>query len=375
MKIGKIKKGKYEYYRIQFTDSFNRKREITGKTRKEVKEKYEKCLRENTGTVKGMEKMTVEEFFYYYLFEVLLPSESVKGKTFDAYVSIYKKHIKNSLISKVIISDLRKEHLQKYFNKKKNKYKSNSIRTIKAFISSVLSFAENEDIILKNYMKGVKLKQEIEKEKEKLLTDEEIEKLLKYLEKDIELSLIVKIALSTGMRINEILSLTEEDIGIDKCAIAVSKTASRHRDYTENKIVSVNTLPKTKNSFRVAYFPASLKKDLTYFIKYVKEKYLKRGLSYNKQKPLFINRNNRACYNIDFTPRINKAYKALDMEFTGFHILRHTYISKMYKQGISQKLIQQQVGHNSVAMSMHYTHTEKAEQLKAAQAMNKYFES
>lgn len=37
MKIGKVKKGKYEYFRIQVTDSLGNRKELLGKTRKEVK--------------------------------------------------------------------------------------------------------------------------------------------------------------------------------------------------------------------------------------------------------------------------------------------------------------------------------------------------
>ena len=41
----------------------------------------------------------------------------------------------------------------------------------------VLNYAENEDIINKNYCKEIKLKKDISKDENKLLTDEEIEKL------------------------------------------------------------------------------------------------------------------------------------------------------------------------------------------------------
>ena len=41
LKIGKVKKGNYEYYRVQITDSFGKRKEILAKTKKEVKLKYE----------------------------------------------------------------------------------------------------------------------------------------------------------------------------------------------------------------------------------------------------------------------------------------------------------------------------------------------
>ena len=71
--------------------------------------------------------------------------------------------------------------------------------------------------------------------------------------------------------------------------------------------------------------------------------------------------------------RLNPIYKKCNIEASGFHILRHTHVSKLYRQGVNQKIIQQQVGHNNLKMTMHYTHIENKEQAQALQALNDYF--
>ncbi|MDE6182294.1 MAG: hypothetical protein K2F59_03720, partial [Eubacteriales bacterium] len=173
MKIGKVKKGNYEYFRIQVTDSLGNRKELLAKTRKEVKEKYEQFIKSDIGNL-NLCNMTVEEFFHYYLFDIVLPSGSIKDKTFTHYEKLYRIHIKNSCISKIKITDLRKEHLQKYFNlKQQEDLKISSIKIIKGYISTVLTYAENEDIINKNFCKGIKLKKGTQKAENKLLTDEE----------------------------------------------------------------------------------------------------------------------------------------------------------------------------------------------------------
>lgn len=376
MKIGKVKKGNYEYYRLQVTDSSGKRKEFLGKTKKEVKQKYEEFLK-NDITNLNLSTMTVEEFFHYYLFEVILPSKSIKDKTFTYYEIFLRCHIKDSNISKIKIVDLKKEHLQKYFNEKqKENYKISTLKTLKGFISIVLTYAENEDIIKKNYIRGVKLQKETVKENIKLLTDKEIEILLRELESDKQLLIIVKLALATGMRINEILALTENDFDFKNNSINVNKTVSRFREYDLNnsyKSVLKATSPKTKNSVRVVYLPNSIIGNLKDFIRYVKQDYLKNSIKYNNNKILFTDKKFSYLGFERITPKLNRAYKKCKINQTGFHVLRHTHISKLYRAGINQKIIQEQVGHSNLNMTMHYTHIETKEQYDAVQNLNHYF--
>lgn len=375
MKIGKVKKGNYEYFRIQVTDSLGNRKELLGKTRKEVKEKYEQFIKNDIGNL-NLCNMTVEEFFHYYLFDIVLPSGSVKDKTITDYEKLYRIHIKNSCISKIKIVDLRKEHLQKYFNlKQQENYKLGTIKLIKGYIGIVLTYAENEDIISKNFCKGVKLKKEVQEEQNKLLTDEEIEKLLNSLEEDKQLLTIVKIALGTGMRINEILALTESDFNFNDNSININKTVSKCREYNGNsfKTVTKITPPKTKNSIRICYFPSYLSKDLKEFIKSIKIEYFKKGIKYSNNRVLFINKKFNYINCVFLINKLKKYYEKCNINCSGFHILRHTHISKLYRQGINQKIIQQQVGHSSFDMTMHYTHIENKEQSQALQSLNSYF--
>ena len=375
MKIGKVKKGQYEYFRVQVTDSLGNRKELLGKTRKEVKEKYEQFIKSDIGNL-NLCNMTVEEFFHYYLFDIVLPSGSVKDKTFTNYEKLFRIHIKNSSISKIKITDLRKDHLQKYFNlKQQENLKISSIKVIKTYISTVLNYAENEDIINKNFCKGIKLKKDIKQKENKLLTDKEIEKLLNSLEEDKQLLVIVKIALGTGMRINEILALTESDFNFDNNSININKTVTTCREYNENSFKSVKkvTAPKTKNSIRICYFPSTLSKDLKEFIKSIKVKYFKKGVKYSNNSIIFIDKKFNYINCVTLINKLKKFYEKCNINCSGFHILRHTHVSKLYRQGISQKIIQQQVGHSNLNMTMHYTHIENEEQAQALQSLNNYF--
>ena len=53
----------------------------------------------------------------------------------------------------------------------------------------------------------------------------------------------------------------------------------------------------------------------------------------------------------------------------GFHALRHTATSLMKNAGISPAIVQDIIGHDSPAISAHYTHVEQAAKRKAVNAM------
>ena len=210
--IKEFKSQGYTYYRIQKQLDKNNKVNVTGKSKEEVKEKYFNKLERflNNGiTNLDTKKMTFAEFVHYYLFEIVLPSGSIKPKSFNCYNNIYRKHIEDNPIGKIKLTELKKEQLQKYFNDLcKANFKISTIKAIKTFISTVLNYATNEDYITKNYCTSVKLPKNDTAKKNKFLTDDEVQLIFKNC-KDLKLLIIIKIALSTGMRINEILALTK----------------------------------------------------------------------------------------------------------------------------------------------------------------------
>ncbi len=270
--IKEFKSQGYTYYRIQKQLDKNNKIDVTGKTKEKVKEKYfsklENFLNNNLLNL-NINNMTFSEFVHYYLFEIVLPSGSVKNKTFTSYEIIYRNHIKDSIISNIKLKDLRKEHFQKYFNLLiKKGFKLSTIRTFKNFISTVLKYGVDEDYILKNYCSSIKLPKDNSIKINKYLTDEEIKLIFENC-KDLKLLVIIKIALSTGMRINEILALTENDFNFEDCSIKVNKTLSCCKVFEdENKYKKqiIVTTPKSKTSNRIVYFNPNISKDIKTYI-------------------------------------------------------------------------------------------------------------
>ena len=60
-----------------------------------------------------------------------------------------------------------------------------------------------------------------------------------------------------------------------------------------------------------------------------------------------------------------KALKSCISFATGFHALRHTFVSRLIEAGIPPPIVRELVGHASAAMTEHYTHISESAILAA----------
>nr|WP_317357810.1 site-specific integrase [uncultured Tyzzerella sp.] len=371
----------YNYYRIQKQLDKNNKISVIGKTKDIAKQKYfiklEQYLNEDFNSL-DLKNMLFIDFVKYYLFDVVLPSGSIKQKTFSGYEVFYRIHLKNSLLSNIKLKDLKKEHLQKYFNNIcKTNLKMSTIKQLKTFISIVLNYAVEEDYILKNYCKSIKLPKDNTIKKDKYLTDEEIKTILKNC-KDEQLLLIIKIALSTGMRINEILALTENDFDFENLSINITKTISCSKQFHDEKIYkneNIITIPKSKSSIRKVYFNDKICNDIKKYILSEKERYLKSGKKYNSNIFIFTNKYFKLYNFYSCDVKINNLFKACNIDASGFHIFRHTSGSKLYEMGVNIKTISEQLGHSNTNITSNiYVHLDEKIKKDALKNLDFYFE-
>lgn len=372
----------YTYYRIQKQLDKNNKVNVTGKSKEEVREKYFNKLEEFLNkdiTNLDINNMTFSEFVSYYLFEVVLPSGSVKAKTLTSYESMYRNHIKYSTIGNIKLTELKREHLQKYFNHLLNTHlKLSTIKVIKTFISIILKYAVDEDYILKNYCSSIKLPNKNENKINKYLTDEDVQAVFDNCN-DKKLLIIIKIALSTGMRINEVIALTENDFDFNNCSINVNKTLScckvfEDKNNYKNQIIV--TTPKSKTSNRIVYFNPNISKDIKAYISSEKERYLRVGKKYESSTLIFTDENFALLYYSSISYHLKKLFQKCNINVSGFHTFRHTSGSKLYEMGVNIKTISEQLGHSNTNITSNiYVHLDEEKKKDAIKHLDKYFKS
>ena len=266
------------------------------------------------------QQTTLGDLLQRYLNEV-----SPKKKSFRNEKYLIPKLMENTFTT-FSIYNLTSNKLVEYRNERLKKVSSSTVNREISLISAVISKAREEWGINLPYNVGRLLKRLKEPAaRERRLTLFEYKKLMDACSqsKAIWLQPLVKIALETGMRRGELLSLTRNKINLDKKLALLSDTkngSSRTIPLSNSAIHIIENLPLSFNKKLFSITESSLKFYWT------------------------------------------QALKRADIKGFCFHQLRHEAISRFFEKGLTIPEVALISGHKDVRMLFRYTHL-KAEDI------------
>ena len=197
--------------------------------------------------------------------------------------------------------------------------------------------------------------QKAKQEKVKHFENQELKKFLDYLD-SLNLNkfryyyenTLYKFLLATGCRINEALALSWSDIDLDNAVVHITKTLNYKQETNS---------PKSKTSLRdIDIDQATVSMLKQYRLRQTKEAW-KIGKSESVVFSDFIHEypNNRTLQT-----RLRTHFKRAKVTNIGFHGFRHTHASLLLNSGIPYKELQHRLGHSTLAMTMDtYSHLSK----------------
>ena len=203
--------------------------------------------------------------------------------------------------------------------------------------------------------------QKAKREKVKHFDNDELKSFLKYLD-NLDLSryryyyeiTLYKFLLATGCRINEALALSWSDIDLENSVVHITKTLNYNQELNS---------PKSKASLRdIDIDQATVSMLKQYRLRQTKEAW-KIGKSESIVFSDFIHEypNNRTLQT-----RLRTHFKRAKVTNIGFHGFRHTHASLLLNSGIPYKELQHRLGHSTLSMTMDiYSHLSKENAKKA----------
>ena len=203
--------------------------------------------------------------------------------------------------------------------------------------------------------------QKAKREKIKHFDNQELKKFLDYLD-SLNLNkfryyyenTLYKFLLATGCRINEALALSWSDIDLDNAVVHITKTLNYKQETNS---------PKSKTSLRdIDIDQATVSMLKQYRLRQTKESW-KIGKSESIVFSDFIHEypNNRTLQT-----RLRTHFKRAKVTNIGFHGFRHTHASLLLNSGIPYKELQHRLGHSTLSMTMDvYSHLSKENAKKA----------
>lgn len=309
-RIGK-KGNLYKIYEGRYYNEYGQYRSVYGKTQTECVKKLKEALQFKHKGEK-IKTLTLEEWIKTWYKE--FKTQNLRMSSARNMESQINYHIIPKL-GKKKLSDLTGETLQTFFNGIEG---GNTCKKVYCTLNECL----NKAVVLKktvsNNCNAVVLKK-YKKQKRRPITYEEQNKLFALSNKYVQALFFLS---ATGLRVGEFLALKKTDFFFDEQFFKVDKAISCGE---EGKT-------KTESSERTVYFTNKL---FEYFDLNLLGSYTYAGLRSG----------------------LDRLFKSMGISGISLHSTRHTFASICHSLGMNDKVLQNQLGHSTLAMTQDtYTH-------------------
>ncbi|QCK42457.1 tyrosine-type recombinase/integrase [Streptococcus pyogenes] len=325
------------------------KTSVTGRTRKEVKQKAKHAQDEFISNGYTVTKV-VPIKNYQELAELWLESYqlTVKPQTFIATKRILYNHL-IPIFGTMKVDKLTVSYIQRFINDLSNQLVHYGV--VHSINRRVLQYGVSLQLLPFNPARDVMLPKVPKKENKaiKFIAPEDLKALMAYMEKLANKKfsyffdyVLYSVLLATGCRFGEVVALEWSDIDLENGTISITKNYSR--------LLKLIGTPKSKAGVRVI----SIDKKTINLLRLYK----------NRQRQLFIETGARVSAVVFSTPlkeyqNMATRQESLDRRITEvgiprftFHAFRHTHASLLLNAGISYKELQYRLGHATLAMTM-----------------------
>lgn len=339
---------------------------VTCQTKREAEAKRAELIHQaNTGML-ASPKGTLGEFVERWLEEYAKPN--VSPTTAETYVKIARAHI-IPVLGKIPLKDLKPEHLQHFYSERLGKGLSPAtIRHHHMLLHKALNDAVKWGLLARNIVDAVSPPLNTRKEM-RILDDTEINKVLSE-SRDNKYFILFAVDLMTGLRRSEILGLQWTDVDLVMAELSV--TRSLHRLTTGETIYRP---PKTAKSRRtVALSPATCQLFREHLQKMM-DICSRLNIPFTNDRLVFSEPDGSPFRPDTITQAWHRMMKRLNINGVRFHDIRHSHASLMLKQGIHPKIVQERLGHSTIAVTLDtYSHVTPGLQRAAAERLDSFID-
>lgn len=247
-KKGKRKDGRVQIKRVVGHDYDGNpiNKWFSGKDKKEAEQKYFEYQLEIEKKDQHKKQMPFEEWAETWLYDY--KQNEVRASTFDStYYRPVTKHIL-PYFKDTIINDLTQADIKRYTNTLLN-YSQSLIDKIMLCLNGIFESACDNDIIIKNPCRNIKVKSKVEKEKKRTYDKASADYLCTI---DHKYGLAIHILLRMGLRGSELCALTWDKIDLDNGIMYINEGKVK-----VNGVTYIDK-PKSANSTRKLPIPNDL---------------------------------------------------------------------------------------------------------------------
>ncbi|WP_196595201.1 tyrosine-type recombinase/integrase [Pectinatus frisingensis] len=265
---------------------------------------------------------------------------SVRQRTYEYYTFIVH-YI--SLISGIKLQELEPFRVNELYRQLSNNgLSAATIYKVHSFLRSLYKDALNLDMVHKNIMQNVPTPK-VEKKTVEIFNKNEINTILATAQTDTFKPRypIILLAITTGMRMGEILGLRWCDIDLAKNEIFIQHTL------TKSRINGLSlTEPKTKNGIRKISIPL----EVANVLKEMKSQVI--NMDIKQETFLFMTHNGTLIDMRTLEKSWERILLAANVPYRKFHALRHTHATTLLAEGIPIVEVSHRLGHAKIAYTL-----------------------
>jgi integrase len=352
-----------------------------GKTQGEVRDKLADALEQaRKGIYIKSNKQTFGEWLDEWLEKYVKPS--VRATTFDSYYRWVNNHIKPGL-GEIKLNELQPEQIQNFYNdslKKKKKVKKGtisprSVQYMHVLIKKALKKAFQVRKIAWNPAQAVD-PPKVKKKKIGYFTEEEIVRFKDIVANDYWYAAFL-LAMGSGMRLGEIVSLKWGSVDFTKNTVTVTEAVSRVKTYSKDgpKTRLDFHNPKSDQGFRTIPVPKMVITALEQFR--TRQREFKGAISLKENEEfIFCWPDGRLADPSYLSKHFLQIARENDFKDVTFHSMRHSFATALLTAGEHPKVVQEMLGDSTISVVLDtYSHVIPGLKEKASETMSRIFET
>lgn len=286
------------------------------------------------------QKKFIPKTFFEFEKEYIAFAEKTFSKSYLRSIVLSFKMFKSFLGKDILLSDISAKLVDQFFSFSfaRAEYSAKLyLRTLKSAFSTAIRWG----VIENNVFKEIKPPKSFKKFPA-YLKEDDLEKVCEVT-KETYLKNLFWFAFLTGARLNEILSLTWENINLEERTILISNTKTFRTKNKQDRLIPINQkLFEILSSMKMK----SCKKDELLF-------YRIKGIKLSSE---FVSK------------KFKKATRKVGLsEKIHFHVLRHSFASLIHQKGVSLNVVKELLGHQDIKTTLIYSHLSKENLVNAVE--------
>lgn len=342
-----------------------RRHVVSGRTQAIARERMAELRKQLDATGRPSSKTTLSDYLATWL---VAEERRIRTTTYKSRVLHVRNYIGPS-IGRLALAELKPTDVERMTDAIVAGGRSGlTARHARATLRRALADAERDGIVSRN-VASLSRPPRVERKAIRVLSADETRKLLEGIDDDPDGPLIA-LAATTGLRQGEILGLSWDDVdGLD----GRSPTLTVRHSYAQVADGWALTEPKTARSRRTLELGPTSVRALRRQRTRQKEARLAAGdLWQDRDRRVFTDAVGRPLGGAEVTRRFQTSLARLGLPRIRFHDIRHGVASMLLAQGVPLKLVSEQLGHSTIAITADtYSHLDREQRRATADAIER----